>query len=178
MNWDALGALAEIIGAVGVIASLLFLALQIRQNSKVVAANTFQSISSTSADVSIRIAENEDLARLLRLALTDSDSLDNDEQMRVEMLWRGAFRNYEHYYYQYVAGTLDPDVWSGYLETMLSMLDSAYGQAWWEKHQAAFGRKFGSFLTGAIAERPISRQSAFLATESRSNAPSNTYEAP
>jgi len=32
MNWDAIGAIAELLGAVGVIASLVYLATQIRQS--------------------------------------------------------------------------------------------------------------------------------------------------
>ena len=34
MNWDALGAIAELLGAAGVIASLLYLAVQVRQNTR------------------------------------------------------------------------------------------------------------------------------------------------
>ena len=33
MNWEALGAIGEIVGAVAVIATLAYLAVQIRQNS-------------------------------------------------------------------------------------------------------------------------------------------------
>ncbi len=36
MNWEALGAIAELVGAVGVIATLGYLAIQIRQNTAVV----------------------------------------------------------------------------------------------------------------------------------------------
>ena len=34
MNWEAIGAIAELLGAFGVIASLIYLATQIRQNSR------------------------------------------------------------------------------------------------------------------------------------------------
>ena len=33
MNWDAIGAIGEIIGAAGVISTLIYLAIQIRQNT-------------------------------------------------------------------------------------------------------------------------------------------------
>ena len=39
MNWDALGAIAETFGALAVVATLLYLSLQIRQNSKVLTLN-------------------------------------------------------------------------------------------------------------------------------------------
>ena len=34
MNWDALGAIAELLGAVAVFATLAYLTVQVRQNSK------------------------------------------------------------------------------------------------------------------------------------------------
>ena len=40
MNWDAIGAIAETLGAVGVIASLVYLAGQIRQSREQTAENT------------------------------------------------------------------------------------------------------------------------------------------
>jgi hypothetical protein len=33
VNWDALAAIAELLGAIGVLASLIYLAVQIRQNT-------------------------------------------------------------------------------------------------------------------------------------------------
>lgn len=44
MNWDAIGAIGEIAGAVGVIATLIFLGLQIRQNAKATTAATFDAV--------------------------------------------------------------------------------------------------------------------------------------
>ncbi len=40
MNWDAIGAIAELLGAVGVIASLVYLATQIRQSREQMSQNT------------------------------------------------------------------------------------------------------------------------------------------
>ena len=45
MNWDALGAIAELLAAVGVIASLVYLAKQIGANTENVAQNTKALIS-------------------------------------------------------------------------------------------------------------------------------------
>ena len=40
MNWDAIGAIAETLGAVGVIASLVYLAEQIRHSRAQMSQNT------------------------------------------------------------------------------------------------------------------------------------------
>ena len=45
MNWDAIGAIGEVVGAVGVIITLIYLAAQIRQNSKTTQADIRQSLA-------------------------------------------------------------------------------------------------------------------------------------
>jgi hypothetical protein len=40
MNWDAVGAIAEVVGAAGVLITLVYLAVQIRHNSASVDAST------------------------------------------------------------------------------------------------------------------------------------------
>ncbi len=39
MNWEAIGAIGEVLGAAGVIITLAYLAVQIRQNSRPLSAN-------------------------------------------------------------------------------------------------------------------------------------------
>ena len=45
MNWDALGAIGEIVGAVGVIATLAYLAVQVRQNTGAIRGATLNAVT-------------------------------------------------------------------------------------------------------------------------------------
>ena len=45
MNWEAIGAIGEVLGAIGVIVTLGYLAIQIRQNTKVTKAATAQQMT-------------------------------------------------------------------------------------------------------------------------------------
>jgi hypothetical protein len=45
MNWDAIGAIGEIVGAIAVLATLIYLAIQIRQNSAIQRAQTHQQLA-------------------------------------------------------------------------------------------------------------------------------------
>lgn len=71
MNWDAIGATAEVTGAVGVIASLAYLAFQIRLNSRQISLNTVQiesSLYQTTNDTFVNwyalLANNSELAQI------------------------------------------------------------------------------------------------------------------
>jgi hypothetical protein len=57
MNWEALGAIAELIGAIAVILTLAYLAVQIRQNNRFVEQNT--KLLDASIANSTRDAQNE-----------------------------------------------------------------------------------------------------------------------
>ena len=98
--------IAEVASGIGVIASLIYLAVQIRQNSKMVAAQTFQSISSTSANLAFRMAESPDMANLVAAVLGNREDLTPEQHLQIDLMMRATFRNYENYYYQYVRGFL------------------------------------------------------------------------
>ena len=78
MNWDAVGALAELIGAVAVIATLIYLSIQIRQNTR---ANEIES-SQGNLDQGVswmnNLIQDPSLAELYLAGL--QDKLDTEEQ--------------------------------------------------------------------------------------------------
>ena len=65
MNWDAFGALAEALGAVAVIATLAYLSVQIRQNSRMMRAQIRDSISGKQMMLSSLPSTNPALAQAL-----------------------------------------------------------------------------------------------------------------
>ncbi|MFT4799432.1 MAG: hypothetical protein ACJAYE_003628 [Candidatus Azotimanducaceae bacterium] len=64
MNWDAVGAVAELVGAAGVIVTLIYLATQVRQNTKSISTSSFQATTDALNQVNALIADNSDLAEI------------------------------------------------------------------------------------------------------------------
>ena len=62
MNWEALGAVAELLGAIGVIASLFYVASQIRRNSESVEAATARALTDATQTRLLAAAQNSTLA--------------------------------------------------------------------------------------------------------------------
>ena len=54
MSWNAIGALAELFGAVGVILTLVFLAMQIRQNTRAVCASANHALNEQRTAINLR----------------------------------------------------------------------------------------------------------------------------
>ncbi len=146
MNWEALGAIAELVGAIGVIVSLLYLAVQIRQNTVCSRAATYQAVVSDAQRINALVVEHEDIARLRRVGLSEPGVLTPDELMRFHRLLGTYFRFQDNLYLQRRNGTLDEDQWSGYLGVLRQLLANQGAQEYWTSHRESYSQTFREFV--------------------------------
>ena len=73
MNWEVVGAIAETIGAIAVIATLIFLSVQVRAQATATRGQILQERSNRLQDAMIAVAESPDLGRIQSEILTYSD---------------------------------------------------------------------------------------------------------
>jgi hypothetical protein len=133
--------LGEFIGGVAVLVTLVYLAVQVRQNTRTVAAASSQAVTSTSADILMRGAANKDLAQVFLKMISAPDSLDAVERIQAWMYLRAAFRTMENQYYQSRRGLLD-ESWPGYLQTLGILIRTPYIREWWRGDRTTFGPLF------------------------------------
>lgn len=98
MNWDAIGAIAETLGSVGVLISLFYLASQIRLNTRQIKASIESdqlSAFERNIEAGNRIREmflvHPEIAALYDKGNRDYKSLDSVEKFRYEQLLRSIF---------------------------------------------------------------------------------------
>ncbi|MBT5097022.1 MAG: hypothetical protein HOM22_04335, partial [Candidatus Marinimicrobia bacterium] len=104
----------EIIGIISVVGSLVFVGLEIKQNTTAVRGATQQAVSSQVAEMYRIGAENERIASLIGKALQDISKTDISESDYVS-LWMYqmmGFRRIENIYLQYKNGLLTKDAFS------------------------------------------------------------------
>jgi hypothetical protein len=99
MNWEAIGAIAELLGAIGVIASLVYLATQIRSNTLVTRAESRRQ--ENEEPYMFSIIENADVARVWLAGLTSESPLSPEDATRFAFLL-GTFVAAEAAYYDEV----------------------------------------------------------------------------
>ena len=114
MNWDALGAIAELLGAVGVIATLLYLAKQIGQNSQMMRATIKQEQTSATQQVIYQWVDHPDLYA----ALKKNEDLPEEKQIQLEWIVRAGFRGFEAHCHQAELGLLDETEWAALKTTI------------------------------------------------------------
>ena len=79
MSWDAIGAVGEVLGAVAVIATLLYLARQIGQTNRIAKASGSRELQQKYADFYTLVATNSDIKGLVT-RLRDPDYIVQSEE--------------------------------------------------------------------------------------------------
>ena len=82
MNWEAIGAIAEAVGAAGVIASLVYLGTQIRSNTRAAKAAAYEQALTGGRDINLAVIAHSGLFETMvrRWGLTDQEQIDRTRE--------------------------------------------------------------------------------------------------
>ena len=94
MTIQDLGALGELIGSVAVLATLIYLTLQTRQNTAAISAQVDAARVNASLTTNLSIASSGEILKAMEEDLTDA-STDAINQIRLEAIFRAVFYNFQ-----------------------------------------------------------------------------------
>jgi hypothetical protein len=155
MNWDAVGAIAELVGALGVVVSLAYLAVQIRQstaqsklNTTAIQASSFQQLLDHHSFFNLRLVDDPGL--LEAFMSSDAPNLDPLQRRRLKILMSTMFRSQYNAYSLFESGLISEEQWQLVKAGMSRMRGRSICQeAWSERRQEypqAFQRAIDEFL--------------------------------
>lgn len=143
MNWEAIGAAAELLGAIGVIATLVYLARQINQNTSTVRASAAASLSEANTGLSALLAQDAEINRLFWTCLRDRESLSEAEQLRSDAIIATYIGVIEQSHDLYAEGAITDEKRDA-RDAQLAWLATQPGfAAFWEAHGPMYARSFG-----------------------------------
>ena len=151
MNWEAVGAIGQLVGVVLVGITLIYLSLQLRQNTSSLKSSTFLAISTLMGSTMEILATNSDLAPLLIKAQSGLDRLSTEERARFGFLMMMAMRRVETVVVQRHFGFIDPELTEGFERSALSALGSNGARQWWETSKGAFSHLFSTWADEKLA---------------------------
>jgi len=122
MNWDAISALAEIVGAVGVIISLVFVGFQIRKNTVASEAATYQASVGYDIEMLMALSSDPEQSRIFNTYtwIPEATNLTENEIIQAEYQMTALLRHLENLYLQHELGMLSDEIW----RTRQALLDA------------------------------------------------------
>jgi len=142
----------ELIGVVAVVASLVFVGLEVRQNSAAVRGATQQQLAAGAREVNALVVGDPTLAELHARSsdLADWSSLSPAEQTRLGMWFVALFRVHEDAYYQRMAGNLDPLLWTGWQRSLSMTLARPNSRYFWSTSAGSFNDDFRALVDSIL----------------------------
>jgi hypothetical protein len=154
MSLEDLGNIGEFVAAIGVIISLVYLAVQIRQNTAQLVQNgeefrvSFrQQQHARTVEINTAIFTNRDVGELIERGLSDLDSLDRADRHRWVAFMNAMFRTFEARHLFASQG----------LEEMRALrlpyfLKAASTQRFWRSMRDSYEKSFREYVDSMIAE--------------------------
>ncbi|MFT5562528.1 MAG: hypothetical protein ACI9B8_001956 [Sulfitobacter sp.] len=125
MNWEIITAVAELVGASAVVASLLYLGLQTRNSVMEDRARTMHDLASQFIDWQMTVATDPEMTKIWVNGIGDYHSLSDMEKAQFIFLGGSVCRIQENIFLQFQAGRLENAIWEPYSVTLSSVANSS-----------------------------------------------------
>ncbi|MDH3208464.1 MAG: hypothetical protein OEO79_17825 [Gemmatimonadota bacterium] len=148
MNWDAIGAVAEIVAALGVIASLVYLGTQVRGGASQARETAVRSVIDKINRVFDSMVKDEEVCDVWVRGSQSSSGLRNDaERVRYSALLFTLMKPYEELFHYREAGGVDDWAWEGLRATLDAVVGAPGFSGWWSARRSWFSEAFREYIT-------------------------------
>lgn len=154
MSLSDLAALGSFVSGVAVVVTVIFLLLQMRQNTQAIRAAASQAHAANYQSLLASIVEDGDVARLWRVGLIDIEKLNDDEKTRFVALSSGLFRFFEAARLQWRHGQLDAEHWHSIDSQIRDTIRNPGLQIYWSMRRQWHSQEFCTWVDSLPKERP------------------------
>jgi hypothetical protein len=160
MNWDAIGAVAELLAAVAVFFSFIYLAGQIRQNTRAQKRSNLREIAEDLNTTLRCCATDPELASLVLKAHTDLSSLDAVERYRFDSLFYTWLSSFDRALLDARDGEYPEELLVPMKAGIAGFLRTEGGRAWWEERHVWFSTYGQKAISNIVEDQTIEDRNA------------------
>ncbi len=148
---------SEAVGLLAVVASLVFVGVEVGQNAEATRSATAQSLNDGWLEWNLTMAVPENWAAVVRMIETpDLSEARYEDRLAVVSLNRSVFQHWSTLHWQYLHGDLDQQLWDGVLKNMeANIRDADWGRLmeWvWEGQGQIYHAEFQLLFDDMWAE--------------------------
>ncbi len=154
----------QAVGIFAVVASLVFVGIEVRQNSVATRSATNAAVKDSFLELNLAIASSPELARAMVTSAENPDDALPQDQMRVLALWRALFHVWSNVHRQHLNGTIDPALYDAVFQEISAYAGKFHGPVapndierrklqmrWaWESERLIFNPDFQLFVDEII----------------------------
>jgi len=161
MNWEAIAAIGESIGGLAVIASLIYLAMQIRQSRDLERAASIREMFEKGSAMVAYTGHHPGTLETLRKGVGDFASLFMEEKEVFNCWGVHCLVTVEQAMYMHRDGLLPDASWTAFENFGLAIIRSPGGVQWWSEYSGTLGQEFVETLNGVARHSSDGRPSIY-----------------
>ena len=154
MNWEAIGAIGEILGAIVVVATLFYLAKQTKQSVDL-NKTVEQRVLIDQCNYYFRVTIDTENLSAVRSGLRSYRKLNRDDQAKAWVVINQWINHYEKCMYAHDAGMLPTSVMVAFRNFALSILVTPGGKEFWEDCGHLFGQDLQDKINEAFSSSEL-----------------------
>ena len=139
LEWGALG---ELIGGIGIIVSLIYVGLQVKQNTAALQVSTVHDTMEDFADLYLVPAQNREFADIFFKGLQDISALEGVDRLRFYSYLHKFFRTSENAHYQFTHGALEAKPFKGIANQYIFLTSMPGTQVYWQERKSCYNEEF------------------------------------
>jgi hypothetical protein len=141
-----LGSIGEFVAALATILTLIYLALQIRHNTRESEAASRSSVSQSFINLLYHVSGDAEVARILRRGFIEPETLNDDETLRFDCVVMAIFQNLEDAFAQWRRNILADDDWAKWVVLIKQYMAQPGVKQYWSRGAAAFNPSFRRYV--------------------------------
>lgn len=146
MSIAELGSIGELVAAIATLLTLIYLATQVRQNTRALKSATFQNITGEMGRNVEPISLSADLASILVRGVNEPEKLEPEESVRLASVFVATFRRLESVYVQNRLGSIEDEMIKGFEISIARLLNTPFGRFWWKSAKTTFYAPFAEHI--------------------------------
>lgn len=146
MTLEEIYYVSQIVAVVGIFASLVFVGLQIRQNTRATRAASHNAVSDSLNEINRMFAENADLTKIWLVGMADRTALSPEERWRFDSTARAYMHVCETMFVQAGLGAGDKSVMYAEEQGIRMVFASPGMREWWAENPFGFGAEFRTYI--------------------------------
>jgi hypothetical protein len=151
MNWEMLAAIGQLAAVCIGIPSLIYLAVQIREQTRERRQSAVNALTVQWGDLTRALHEDGEFAAIHLRGVQFFHNLDAVSKLRFSAFQNRFFKNFEGMYYSRCAGILTAELWEEIERTVSDFLAYDGVQQWWETRKHWHTEAFARVVDGIIA---------------------------
>ena len=154
MDLQTLANLGEFISGIAVVISLVYLAFQVRQNTRSLRTENYARALDRVAALQARVSADPQLTAIFDRGVLDPSVLAPGQRIQFSWAFYEMFGSFEFMFHQFQAGALPDEVWERWGVTLAWWISLPGVEAWWRAKPTPFSASFSAYVEECLRSGP------------------------